>query len=260
MRILIDAVAMTNPDWQNQGAIMAEDTLFLCSHEALEAVIKDLRRYEPQLMLCCEILRFISGGSLVILKDSAKGGAWISRSGHRSMRWYTNRQLVDYTCSYLREAKLSLSRLTAVCSRVFQTHAIAGPDRRTGEPGVWIETGMEAFCCRQCGLCCRTLDYHDEIKASDVKRWQALGRDDILHWVGTIRYKGEIKTYQIWVDPATNRFVEGCPFLQYDSSRNTWNCGIHDVKPDICRQYPTTRKHALMTGCPGFAKTCDPKK
>ena len=29
-------------------------------------------------------------------------------------------------------------------------------------------------------------------------------------------------------------------------------CTIQDVKPGICRQYPSSRKHAVMTGCPGF--------
>ncbi|WP_243545421.1 hypothetical protein [Pseudodesulfovibrio tunisiensis] len=27
-------------------------------------------------------------------------------------------------------------------------------------------------------------------------------------------------------------------------------CSIHDYKPEICRQYPGSRKHAAMTGCP----------
>ena len=239
---------------------MSQNSLFVSAQEAMDAVIADLRRYDPQLMLCCEILRFISGGSLVIRKDSAKAGAWLSRSGRRSMRWYASHQLIDYTCKFLCEADLSLAQLAAVCGRVFQTRAVEKVDRRTGVRGVLIETGMNAFCCRQCGQCCRRLDYHNEIKASDVERWQALGRDDILEWVGTIRRKGEIKAYQIWVAPKTNSFVEGCPFLKFASSTNIWICGIHDCKPDICRQYPTTRKHALMTGCPGFDQACGAKE
>ncbi len=42
-----------------------------------------------------------------------------------------------------------------------------------------------------------------------------------------------------------------CIFLQPDNT-----CRIHDVKPHICRNYPVSRKHARMTGCPGFHKDC----
>jgi len=29
-------------------------------------------------------------------------------------------------------------------------------------------------------------------------------------------------------------------------------CRIHDVKPEHCRNYPKSRKHAQKTGCKGF--------
>jgi uncharacterized membrane protein YhaH (DUF805 family) len=55
-----------------------------------------------------------------------------------------------------------------------------------------------------------------------------------------------------WVIPGTNEFAPSCPFLKRGGSPHQWICSIHDVKPDICRNYPVSRKHALMTGCPGF--------
>jgi Fe-S-cluster containining protein len=125
-------------------------------------------------------------------------------------------------------------------------------DPQTGCRGICIETGMESFYCRQCGRCCRTLDYHSGITAEDVASWQESGRADILEWVGVTRSNCLVPVYRIWVTPGTNQLAEVCPFLKRQSSENRWLCRIHDVKPKICREYPVSRKHALKTGCRGF--------
>jgi Fe-S-cluster containining protein len=52
--------------------------------------------------------------------------------------------------------------------------------------------------------------------------------------------------------PGTREFAEACPFLQQKPAENRWICRIHNVKPQICRNYPVSRKHAVMTGCSGF--------
>ncbi|OQY08333.1 MAG: hypothetical protein B6I22_00910 [Desulfobacteraceae bacterium 4572_123] len=51
-----------------------------------------------------------------------------------------------------------------------------------------------------------------------------------------------------------NMIHRSCPFLKKIPSENRRLCAIHDIKPAICRQYPVSRKHALITGCPGFDK------
>jgi Fe-S-cluster containining protein len=122
----------------------------------------------------------------------------------------------------------------------------------TGKVGVRIETGMHLFTCRQCGQCCRFLDYRNEVGPADVARWRTMGRSDILRWVGVYRRNDAQPVYRIWVDPATGQPAAFCPFLKSNASGNRWVCGIHEVKPEICRQYPTSRKHARMTGCHGF--------
>ena len=111
---------------------------------------------------------------------------------------------------------------------------------------------MEDFRCRQCGQCCRTLDYHDQLTAEDVASWQACQQTEILDWVGVFRGEGGQAVYRMWVKPGTTQLVETCPFLHQVASQNRWECRIHQVKPGICRNYPVSRKHALMTGCPGF--------
>ena len=88
----------------------------------------------------------------------------------------------------------------------------------------------------------------------DVQRWREQGRTDILKWAGTAADPSGQTVYRMWVSPGTCRVAEKCPFLIRVPHENRWKCGIQDTKPQICRSYPMSRKHALMTGCPGFEK------
>ncbi len=175
-------------------------------------------------------------------------------AGQQNMRWMEGKDLVEYMCASLKALDLSLALLAAVSARVFQARVAAAEDPETGRKGLLIETGMEGFRCRQCGHCCQSLDYHHEVTAEDVTRWQALGRTDILEWVGVFKGEDQRTVYQIWVTPGTRRLADTCPFLKKDLFAKRWFCRIHDAKPKICRQYPVGRKHAFMTGCPGFKK------
>jgi len=96
-------------------------------------------------------------------------------------------------------------------------------------------------------------DYYNEITVEDVKRWQAMDRNDILEWVAAVESAGQT-TYRAWVRPGTGQPVSQCPFLRQHPTENRWSCGIHAVKPAVCRDYPLSRKHAHMTGCRGFSK------
>jgi Fe-S-cluster containining protein len=155
-------------------------------------------------------------------------------------------------CTLLEAADISPQKLSEVASRVFQAKVIPSQDPDTGRSGFLIETSIEDFRCRQCGHCCQSLDYHYEITEDDVARWQALGRTDILKWVGVFKGQNQETVYQIWVTPGTRQVADTCPFLEKDRATKRWFCRIHDAKPSICRQYPVGRKHANLTGCPGF--------
>jgi Fe-S-cluster containining protein len=169
------------------------------------------------------------------------------------MRWLDGPTLIDYMCGTVANTLWTPNLLAAVCSRVFQNRAVVDKDPHTGSTGIRIRTGMEAFVCRQCGRCCRNLDYHNELTTADVDRWNALGRKDILDWVGVFTSEaGGQTTYRIWMTPGTRTLAEICPFLKKVPTENRWICSIHEVKPSICRNYPVSRKHGTMTGCPGF--------
>lgn len=231
------------------------ETVFLTADQALRSIRRDLRQYDPQVMLLCQILRLISGGKTVVRRDPNRDGAWISTPARQNMRWLGGPELVETVCESLEDAHTEPEMLASVCGRVFHARAYTALDPETGQVGIRVETGMDDFHCRQCGRCCRSLDYRKEVTAEDVARWRTLGRTDILDWVGIFERAGRETAYRIWMIPGTTKTAETCPFLHHVSEENRWICRIHDVKPAICRQYPFTRKHALMTGCPGFQRS-----
>ncbi|MFO7494383.1 MAG: hypothetical protein R6X05_01965, partial [Desulfobacterales bacterium] len=134
---------------------MKTESVFLTVDQAVEAVCIDFRQYGPQLLLFCEVLRLISDGETRLRPDTRKKGVWISGCGRKNMRWLEGGYLVAHLCGALVRARLDPVKLAAVCARVFQTRAFPVVAPETGQVGVRIETGMHAFCCRQCGRCCR---------------------------------------------------------------------------------------------------------
>jgi Fe-S-cluster containining protein len=84
--------------------------------------------------------------------------------------------------------------------------------------------------CLCCGTCCRLFGGHLQASKADIERWTRLGRDDLLRRVSPIGW--------IWMNPETGRFEHSCPFLG-QTGEGPAPCAIHDVKPDICRAYPT---------------------
>ena len=110
----------------------------------------------------------------------------------------------------------------------------------------------DGFKCKQCGNCCINLNGFSTCASdADMRRWEAAGRTDILEWVDMIEV-GDQRIYDIWLDPRTDEDVSCCPWLYRLPGEERYICRIHDVKPDVCRDYPVSREHAEETGCPGF--------
>lgn len=229
-------------------------SVFLVIDNALAAVCADFRRYEPQIGLLCQIMELASRGSVIARREGGKGGAWVSVPGRSPMKWLDGPELVEAACDEVMGADRDPHLIAGICARVFHERAWPDRDPETGEIGVRVETGMDGFSCRQCGQCCTTLDYHDELTQEDVALWERLGRTDILEWVRVVKRQDGERAFKIWTIPGTTRPADPCPFLKRIPSENRYGCLIHDVKPGICRQYPLTRKHGLMTGCRGFGR------
>jgi Fe-S-cluster containining protein len=231
---------------------MDSNSILLTIEEAIDAMTIDFRQYHPQILLFCSIIHLISGNEIRFQREAGKEGVWINQRGRTNMRWLEGTELVEFMCAHIRRTHWTIELLAAACSRVFQSRVTPAADPETGREGLEIQTQMDAFECRQCGNCCRSLDYRHEVDAGDVEKWRSLGRDDILKWVDTVAHKDEIAGYRVWVVPGTRRLAPTCPFLKEEPATKRWGCSIHDAKPLICRSYPVNRKHAVMTGCRGF--------
>ena len=226
--------------------------LILTPDEAVRAICLDLRRYDNQTVLCAELLKSISDDTTIVKRDPDRDGIWIQDFHHPKMRFMEGKSLVEHLCALLCGLSPDPHRLADICRRVFQTPSRAIPSEDDRKMVIHIETGMEDYRCRMCGHCCRHLDYHKEVAARDVTRWQSQGRTDILEWVGITKGEDQKPIYRIWITPGTNQYTQSCPFIKRGASNDQWVCAIQETKPEICRQYPTTRKHAIMTGCMGF--------
>lgn len=84
--------------------------------------------------------------------------------------------------------------------------------------------------CLCCGQCCESFGGHLNASSADLDRWRRLGREDLLRRVSAIGW--------IWIDPETGLLERSCPFLQR-TGPDRQVCAINDVKPDMCRDYPT---------------------
>ena len=105
--------------------------------------------------------------------------------------------------------------------------------------------------CRACGRCCEAFGGFLRASEADLKRWKRLGRDDLLAHAG--------ETGWLWLDPETGHRLQRCPYLGHGEDGRVL-CGIHDIKPDICRAYPTEAVDRLCVSGVHFPVALWPKK
>ena len=117
-----------------------------------------------------------------------------------------------------------------------------------------IDMPPKGFKCKQCGNCCMNLydAFTTSVTYEDIQLWESQGREDILDWVSPIPLDEDQFVYDIWISPVTGEDVQRCPWLRKLHNREKYISRIHDVKPQHCKAYPKSRKHANETGCRGF--------
>jgi len=237
--------------------LSSQDRVFLSPEAALRAIRSDFNQYPPQTRLFLELCPLVLKTDRPVINDSRNNAIWIKTPAGRRQRMkkISPRELGEELLTTLASHRPESDELAGICSRVFNTAAYPGKDASCGRNGVWLETGMDTFACRQCGRCCSNLDYRFELTETDYRLWQKLGRTDILEWVAVFRRKGKILSYAIWVLPGTRNYAPACPWLEEIPGSEKSKCRIHSVKPQVCREYPGSRKHAQMTGCPAFGKS-----
>ncbi len=225
--------------------------IFLSGKDALAAIQADFDQYAPQTQLFLEIFPLVFGERAVITGSHRDDRLWMTERGRKMFR-ISPRDLGTRLCLELKQNTPPLDVVAAICRRVFRTEVYPGKPDWSIESGIWLFTGMETFKCHQCGHCCHNLDYYDQLTETDYNRWQSLERKDILMTVRRVRRGNKTFAYRMWEKTGTEKTASPCPWLRKIPTQNRWECRIHDVRPEICRQYPGSRKHADMTGCPGF--------
>lgn len=224
--------------------------LFLTHARAKAAICEDLAQYPPQKTLfrdlCLTLLDRHTATS-----STNSGGLWIQMRKSGKMKKMTWEALRTRLTAAVSAYPANLEDLADILSRVFDAPASVGIDDSGRREGIWLDTGMAAFTCRRCGRCCRSLDYHDQCTVSDVRRWRLAGRHDLITRARPVYRGGRIDHYRIWTSADGKSIRRTCPWLR-PAEEGRLICSIQDHKPEICRQYPGSRKHARMTGCSGF--------
>lgn len=227
------------------------DHIFLTIPEIIESIRMDFQQYPAQTKLFRKLAPMVLHDNILVLGSGPQRGYWHQKSRKATPRRIGDDALGDLIRKRLASTPIPLEKWPDICRLIFRATAWPGYHPSTGRPGVWLDTEMRKFSCRQCGRCCRALHYHDECRQEDVEKWQACGREDILKWVLAVDGGTPPHRYRIWVYPGTQRLAPVCPWFMHEPDQTHALCLIHEVKPFICRQYPGSQKHAIMTGCNG---------
>lgn len=112
------------------------------------------------------------------------------------------------------------------------------------------------FKCLQCGNCCKRYAHEISLTNEDIELWELLGRNDLLFhpfvWLEAkfILPPSELGCFsrrdikriltkaekEVGIQFLWGNLVHGCIFLRRKG--RIYECLIHDVKPEMCRNFP----------------------
>jgi Fe-S-cluster containining protein len=225
--------------------------IFLTRDEALDAIAIDFQQYGPQPLIFRELAPLILNSRCRITPGKKDSGIWIQHGQDYPLQKIDDKDLGFYFSHILETTAFSLKMIASICAIVFQTRACPGVSQEKDLHGIWIENHMNDFVCHRCGHCCTNLGYDNDCTKEDYLKWQTFGRQDILDRVMIVHKSRNDIQYRIWLDQDTGAIAKICPWLKPNPKEQGFFCLIQDIKPEICQQYPFTRKHAVMTGCKG---------
>ncbi|MFT7373106.1 MAG: Fe-S-cluster containining protein [Oleiphilaceae bacterium] len=107
--------------------------------------------------------------------------------------------------------------------------------------------------CNQCGKCC--IKYSNgglTASKSEMELWEIF-RPHIAEYV---------RDGKLWMDPATGKQIELCPWLRKAPNQEIYTCDIYFDRPEDCRHYPTTIEEMVNDECEMIEvqDLADPKK
>jgi Fe-S-cluster containining protein len=94
--------------------------------------------------------------------------------------------------------------------------------------------------CNSCGKCCIKYSNGDlSASKEDLELWESL-RPDIYRYV---------RDGKIWMDPASGKQIELCPWLRREPEQIQFSCAIYYDRPEDCRVYPATVTDMIKDEC-----------
>ena len=230
---------------------MEKHKKFISIREAIREIIDSLLRpdYVEEI---AQIFSFLEGGEAKSSKginphtENRVQGIIYKPKGSDEEEFYRWSEFEDLLIPAM-EDKLP-EDIALVYTKVLWVNSYVGTELKGGELGLWVETEMETFNCKQCGHCCMNLSdaYCNSVLDEDVDRWELEGRHDILKFVDQSSFCNDI-----WINQETGEELGRCPWLKKLPDKK-YICRIHHTKPAHCRNYPHSKRHALTTGCKGF--------
>jgi len=98
--------------------------------------------------------------------------------------------------------------------------------------------------CNQCGKCCLKYNGDDWLGSASEA--------DMLFW---LMRKPEVLEYvddalrNLWTSPVTGRKMQRCPWLRKLPNQEKFTCRIHNVRPEVCRDYPIDIDQMISLDC-----------
>lgn len=105
------------------------------------------------------------------------------------------------------------------------------------------------FHCTGCGKCCLEGASRLQAVESDIAMWEERA-PHLLQYVVIAGEPGD-RTGDIWTGPQSAKDTTRCRWIKKYPGREQYYCRIYEVRPQVCRRYPTSLEHALYTDCPG---------
>lgn len=98
--------------------------------------------------------------------------------------------------------------------------------------------------CNQCGKCCLKYNGDDWLGTAaeaDMLFW-LMRRPEVLDYV-------DGKLHSLWTSPVTGKKMRRCPWLRKLPGRQKYTCRIHNVRPEVCRDYPIDIAQMINLDC-----------
>jgi len=98
--------------------------------------------------------------------------------------------------------------------------------------------------CTQCGKCCFKYEgdsWLGSASEADMLLW-LIRAPEVLDYVGG-------NSRDLWVNPETGKEMQRCPWLDKLLGQEKYMCQIHDVRPEVCRDYPIDLSQMIDLDC-----------